>query len=117
MMDSTRDAAAASDAVISPRLWAMLREPLPGPDRITVSGLQANAQIVFRYCEADGTPTERANPNGSLDNVAGIRNAAGNVLGLMPHPERGAESILGNEDGRLLFHSLINAVPVRESVH
>lgn len=85
-------------------------------DPVTASSLRANAQIVFRYCEADGTPTERANPNGSLDNVAGVRNAAGNVLGLMPHPERGAESILGNEDGRFLFHSLINAVPVQENV-
>lgn len=81
-------------------------------DPVTLSSLQANAQVVFRYCEEDGTPTEKANPNGSLDNIAGIRNATGNVLGLMPHPERCAESVLGNEDGRLLFRSLINAAAI-----
>ena len=64
---------------------------------------------MFRYCRSDGTVTEQANPNGSLDNIAGIRNAAGNVLGLMPHPERCAESVLGNEDGQLLFRSMIDA--------
>ena len=76
---------------------------------VTLAALQANAQIVFRYCRADGTVTEQANPNGSLDNIAGIRNAAGNVLGLMPHPERCAESVLGNEDGQRLFRSMIDA--------
>ena len=54
--------------------------------------------------------TEQSNPNGSLDNIAGIRNAAGNVLGLMPHPERCAESVLGNQDGQLLFRSMIDSV-------
>ena len=78
-------------------------------DPVTLAALQANAQIVFRYCQADGTVTEQANPNGSLDNIAGIRNAAGNVLGLMPHPERCAESVLGNQDGQLLFRSMIDA--------
>ena len=79
-------------------------------DPVTLAALQANAQVVFRYCRADGTVTEQANPNGSLDNIAGIRNADGNVLGLMPHPERCAESVLGNEDGLLLFRSMIDAV-------
>ena len=79
-------------------------------DPVTLAALQANAQIVFRYCRADGIVTEQANPNGSLDNIAGIRNAAGNVLGLMPHPERCAESVLGNQDGQLLFRSMIDTV-------
>jgi len=79
-------------------------------DPVTLSALQANAQIVFRYCDAEGKSTPESNPNGSLDNIAGIRNAAGNVLGLMPHPERCAEEVLGNEDGKLLFLSMIEAV-------
>jgi len=79
-------------------------------DPVTLSALQANAQIVFRYCDEEGNVTPASNPNGSLDNIAGIRNAAGNVLGLMPHPERCAEKMLGNEDGALLFRSMIEAV-------
>ena len=79
-------------------------------DPVTLSGLQANAQIVFRYCTADGKVTDEANPNGSLNNIAGIRNAAGNVLGMMPHPERCAEEVLGNDVGRLLFLSMLDAL-------
>ncbi|MCY4613232.1 MAG: phosphoribosylformylglycinamidine synthase subunit PurQ [Nitrospira sp.] len=79
-------------------------------DPVTLAALQANAQIVFRYCKVDGTVSEQANPNGSLDNIAGIRNVTGNVLGLMPHPERCAESVLGNQDGQLLFRSMIDVV-------
>lgn len=76
-------------------------------DPVTLAGLQANAQIIFRYCTADGKVTPEACPNGSLDNIAGIRNAEGNVLGMMPHPERCAEMVLGNEDGRTIFRSVI----------
>lgn len=76
-------------------------------DPVTLAGLQANAQVVFRYCDANGKVTPEANPNGSLDNIAGIRNDKGNVLGMMPHPERCAESLLGNEDGRIIFQSMI----------
>ncbi len=76
-------------------------------DPVTLAGLQANAQVVFRYCTPEGKVTPEANPNGSLDNIAGIRNAAGNVLGMMPHPERCAEEALGNEDGRLIFLSML----------
>lgn len=76
-------------------------------DPVTLAGLQANAQIIFRYCAADGNVTPEACPNGSLDNIAGIRNAAGNVLGMMPHPERCVEAVLGHEDGRLIFQSMI----------
>ncbi len=84
-------------------------------DPITLSTLQANAQIVFRYCQADGTVTETANANGSLDNIAGIQNTAGNVLGLMPHPERGTESIAGNQDGLFVFRSMIEAVTASQA--
>lgn len=79
-------------------------------DPVTLAGLQANAQVVFRYCTADGNVTPEANPNGSLDNIAGIRNAEGNVLGMMPHPERCAEDLLGNEDGRIIFQSMIQSL-------
>ncbi len=76
-------------------------------DPVTLAGLQANAQIILRYSTADGRVTPDACPNGSLDNIAGIRNAAGNVLGMMPHPERCAEAVLGHEDGRLIFQSML----------
>jgi phosphoribosylformylglycinamidine synthase len=76
-------------------------------DPVTLSALQANAQIVFRYCDKNGNPDNSANPNGSIDNIAGIRNTQGNVLGLMPHPERCVEMILSNKDGRLIFESMI----------
>ncbi|GIV58135.1 MAG: phosphoribosylformylglycinamidine synthase subunit PurQ [Rhodothermaceae bacterium] len=69
--------------------------------------LEANGQVVFRYCDAGGNVTPEANPNGSARNIAGIVNERRNVLGMMPHPERCAEAILGNEDGALLFRSLI----------
>ena len=82
-------------------------------DPVTLAGLQANAQIVFRYSNPDGRVTPEANPNGSLDNIAGIRSAEGNVLGMMPHPERSAENLLGNEDGRLLFASMLESLKKR----
>lgn len=80
-------------------------------DEATLRELQANQQIIFRYCTPEGDVTEDANPNGALDNIAGICNRAGNVMGMMPHPERAAEDILGNADGRLLFESLLNHAP------
>jgi len=79
-------------------------------DPVTLAGLQANAQVVFRYCTPDGKVTSDANPNGSLDNIAGIRNVEGNVLGMMPHPERCAEALLGNEDGKLIFISMLESL-------
>lgn len=78
-------------------------------DPVTLSSLQANAQIVFRYCDRDGKITPAANPNGSIDNIAGIKNPAGNVVGIMPHPERCAEQVLNNQDGLLVFQSILNA--------
>jgi phosphoribosylformylglycinamidine synthase len=71
--------------------------------------MAAHGQVVFRYVDADGRRSPGANPNGSLDDVAGIRNLRGNVLGLMPHPERAAEAILGSEDGARLFSSFVRA--------
>ena len=76
-------------------------------DPVSLSSLQENMQIVFRYCDREGRVTSEANPNGSLQNIAGIRNAAGNVLGMMPHPERCSESILSNTDGLAIFQSIV----------
>lgn len=79
-------------------------------DEVTLSQIKAAAQVVFRYCTPDGKITPEANPNGSLDNIAGIINPAGNVIGMMPHPERSAEEVLGNDDGRLIFLSMLDAL-------
>jgi len=79
-------------------------------DEQTLARLSANDQILWRYVNAQGQVTETANPNGSLDNIAGICNEARNVAGLMPHPERASESILGCADGRLVFESLIHTL-------
>jgi phosphoribosylformylglycinamidine synthase subunit PurQ / glutaminase len=75
----------------------------------TLAALRANNQVLWRYVNAQGEAVERANPNGSLDNIAGICNAARNVAGLMPHPERASEAILGCADGLLIFESLAEA--------
>jgi phosphoribosylformylglycinamidine synthase len=66
--------------------------------------------VVLRYCDETGRVTESANPNGAQDGIAGLANNAGNVMGLMPHPERAAEVLLGSTDGRLLFESLAVAL-------
>lgn len=65
-------------------------------------------QIVFRYTNKEGCIDDKFNPNGSMDNIAGITNEEGNVLGMMPHPERCCESILGSDDGKIIFRSIIN---------
>ena len=70
--------------------------------------LEANNQVVFRYCDAGGMITPAANPNGSVRNIAGIVNEGRNVLGMMPHPERCAETILGSDDGVFIFRSLVD---------
>lgn len=74
-----------------------------------IDALEAEGRVVFRYCTADGEVTPAANPNGSANNIAGICNARGNVVGLMPHPERACEGLLGEggEEGRSLFESAI----------
>lgn len=80
-------------------------------DEATLQELEANRQIVFRYSSPKGEITEEANPNGSVSNIAGITNREGNILGMMPHPERACEEIIGGMDGRLIFHSLIARGP------
>ncbi len=79
-------------------------------DEPTLATLKANNQILWRYVNAQGEATETANPNGSLDSIAGICNERRNVAGLMPHPERASESTLGSADGRLIFESMIHAL-------
>lgn len=76
-------------------------------DEATLKQLEANDQIIYRYCDADGAITAAANPNGSLDNIAGICNANRNVFGMMPHPERACSNVLGNTDGRKVFKALL----------
>lgn len=76
-------------------------------DEATLKQIIDNDQVLFRYCDADGQVTDAANPNGSLDNIAGICNAGRNVFGLMPHPERASDPLLGNTDGRILLEQLL----------
>ncbi|HNU06742.1 MAG TPA: phosphoribosylformylglycinamidine synthase subunit PurQ [Pyrinomonadaceae bacterium] len=79
-------------------------------DDDTFHRLEENGQIVFRYCDEVGEITEEANPNGARSNIAGICNENGNVLGMMPHPERACEEMLGSNDGREIFRSLTKAI-------
>jgi len=83
-------------------------------DHETLRRLEGNGQVVLRYCESDGEITDAANPNGSLANIAGIINEAGNVLGLMPHPERASDPVLGHTHGQKIFHSIIESVVLGE---
>jgi len=79
-----------------------------------IDRLEENSQVVFRYCDAMGEVTPESNPNGSIGNIAGIINREGNVLGLMPHPERASETLLGSADGRKLFESLFDSLAGRQ---
>lgn len=81
-----------------------------------VENLELNRQIVFRYCTRDGELSEKANPNGSIANIAGICNREGNVLGMMPHPERASEKLLGSADGLKVFQSIKAAFSERVAV-
>ena len=76
----------------------------------TIAALEANRQVVFRYCAADGAVNDAANPNGSLRAIAGVCNRRRNVVGLMPHPERACESALGSDDGRVVLESAVSAL-------
>jgi phosphoribosylformylglycinamidine synthase subunit PurQ / glutaminase len=81
-------------------------------DEATLDALERDGQVLFRYVRPDGTPAmpgDPSNPNGSLRAIAGVTNALGNVAGLMPHPERAAEAILGSDDGMLLIRSLVES--------
>ncbi|MFQ5479650.1 MAG: phosphoribosylformylglycinamidine synthase subunit PurQ [Thermodesulfobacteriota bacterium] len=83
---------------------------LEGPE---LAALRERDGIVFTYSTPGGEVSDEANPNGSVDNIAGIINKAGNVLGMMPHPERASEAVLGGADGRLLFQSIIEGFALR----
>lgn len=79
-------------------------------DEETLKTLQRNERILFRYCDAEGNVTAAANPNGSLDNIAGICNEGRNVMGMMPHPDRSSEEMLGSADGYKVFKSMVAAL-------
>lgn len=76
----------------------------------SLAEMKKNGQILFRYCDAEGNVNEASNPNGSLENIAGVCNARKNVFGMMPHPERAADAVLGNTDGKAIFESLLSMV-------
>jgi len=78
-------------------------------DEATLDDLESSGRVAFRYCTPDGDITREANPNGSLRNIAGIVNERGNVLGMMPHPERASEGLIGGTDGLVLWRSVIEA--------
>ncbi len=82
-------------------------------DEATLGRLQAKGQVLWQYVDARGEATERANPNGSLLNIAGIANETFNVAGLMPHPDRASESVLGSTDGRYIFESMVATLEER----
>ncbi|MCK4938227.1 MAG: phosphoribosylformylglycinamidine synthase I [Methanosarcinales archaeon] len=79
-------------------------------DEHTLSGLDSQKRVAFRYVDEKGNTTDEANPNGSVENIAGIINEQGNVLGMMPHPERASEQILGSEDGKKIFDSMVSYI-------
>jgi phosphoribosylformylglycinamidine synthase len=79
-------------------------------DAETLAALKTEDRIVFRYALADGAVTPASNPNGSLENIAGVLNEGRNVLGLMPHPDRSSEALLGSADGLLLFQSMADSL-------
>jgi phosphoribosylformylglycinamidine synthase subunit PurQ / glutaminase len=79
-------------------------------DAATLAELQRENRIIIRYSDANGGLTTAANPNGSLDNIAGICNRERNVMGMMPHPERASELLLGSNDGRIIFYSLADTL-------
>ncbi|MEZ4905644.1 MAG: phosphoribosylformylglycinamidine synthase subunit PurQ [Spirosomataceae bacterium] len=79
-------------------------------DADTLKALNDNDQVLFRYCDENGNMTEVANPNGSLENIAGVTNAGKNVFGMMPHPERASDSALGNADGRFILEQITGVI-------
>lgn len=76
-------------------------------DADVLKAINDNDQVLFRYCDEAGNVTDESNPNGSLENIAGVCNAGRNVFGFMPHPERASEGLVGNEDGALIFESIL----------
>lgn len=77
----------------------------------TIDNIVSNDQVIFYYCDENGSTAAESNPNGSMRNIAGVTNAGRNVFGMMPHPERAADEALGNEDGRALFESILETIP------
>ena len=118
-----REVAIAAERLDTPFTHALdTRRPLRMPvahgegryyaDEATLDALEREGQVLFRYVDADGVapgPDDPANPNGSLRAIAGVMNAAGNVAGLMPHPERAAEAILGSDDGLGIIRSIVDS--------
>ena len=106
-----------ADTRFSRRCWAgqVLQVPVSHgegnyyADAATLAQLEEEGRVLFRYCEPSGAVTELANPNGSAHNIAGIVSEGGNVLGMMPHPERSCEAILGSTDGNLIFQSIVDS--------
>jgi phosphoribosylformylglycinamidine synthase subunit PurQ / glutaminase len=86
-------------------------------DEDTLDELERNDQVVFRYCNEKGQITPESNPNGAIRNIAGIRNAEGNVIGMMPHPERATSPLLGNTDGRTVFSLLFEELAVTAATY
>ncbi len=107
--------------LLTARTGLLLRMPIAHgegsytADEQTLRELNRNNQIVLRYADARGAISDEANPNGSAENIAGIVNRAGNVFGLMPHPERACDPLLGSEDGKLIFQSVIESAMKRGS--
>jgi phosphoribosylformylglycinamidine synthase len=81
-------------------------------DEDTIAELEASGRVVFRYSGPAGEITPEWNPNGSVNNIAGIMNETGNVLGMMPHPERACDALIGGEDGAAIFRSMFTEIPV-----
>jgi len=79
----------------------------------TIAEMEANGQILFRYCDGEGVVNDETNPNGSINNIAGIINRTGNVVGMMPHPERSADEVLGLKDGKGVFVSMLKHLEAR----
>lgn len=79
-------------------------------DAETLKQMNANGQILFRYCDENGNISDESNPNGAIENIAGVCNAGKNVFGMMPHSERAADTTLSNSDGKMIFESILNLV-------
>ncbi|MBK7182328.1 MAG: phosphoribosylformylglycinamidine synthase subunit PurQ [Bacteroidetes bacterium] len=79
-------------------------------DAETLKQMNANGQILFRYCDENGNISDESNPNGAIENIAGVCNAGKNVFGMMPHPERAADTTLSNSDGKMIFESILSLV-------
>lgn len=106
--DSALTALISSDAVL--KIPIAHGEGRYYADQETLDTLEQNGQILFRYCDESGKVTKESNPNGAVNNIAGICNQSKNVFGMMPHPERAADVELGNVDGKIIFESILSLV-------